>query len=76
MNYERQNILKFPEKYWMKGEELSNTNFYNSEKKDKKVEWVAPTAKRVKQYDIEVKKGLSFMYYFDYLENLYHYEIQ
>lgn len=40
----------------MKGEALPTTNFYNPEGK-KKVEWVAPTAKKVKQYDIEVKKG-------------------
>ena len=48
----------------MKGEELPNTNFYNPEKKDKKVEWVARTAKRVKQYDIEVKKGFDYIIFF------------
>lgn len=41
----------------MKGEELPTTNFYNPESKEKQVEWVAPTAKKVNQYDIQIRKG-------------------
>lgn len=41
----------------MKGEELPTTNFYNPESKGKQVEWVAPTAKRVNEYDIQIRKG-------------------
>ena len=53
--------MNFPEKYWMKGEQLPNTNFFNPESSGKNnVEWVAPTARKVKQYDIPAKKGYVF----------------
>lgn len=51
-----QNKLNFPEKYWMRGEGLPNLNYYNPEQK-KNVQWVPPTAKKVAEYDIPVRKG-------------------
>ena len=50
------NKLNFPEKYWMRGEGLPNLNYYNPEQK-KNVQWVPPTAKKVAEYDIPVRKG-------------------
>lgn len=50
-------LLNFPEKHWMRGENLPNVNFFNPQKAKGKVEWVSPSKANTKQYNIEAKKG-------------------
>ena len=49
--------LNFPEVYWMKGIGLPNMNYFVPGSNSKGVEWIPPTAKKAKKYDIEVLKG-------------------
>lgn len=49
--------LNFPEFYWMKGIDLPNINYFVPGSNSKNVDWIPPTAKKAKKYDIEVLKG-------------------